>query len=95
MPILPLKTSVASRAILGQHEQVRQDKTALLVDPLLKLAEAQQLLGCPSYSSLRDWIRSGKLRSWRPSGRGHYKVRLSWIKEFLSEHEVRGGSNAH
>ena len=90
--IPPVKTSV-TRRLLDQHQQVREDKTALLIDPLMKLAEASQLLGSPSYTTLRSWIRSGALHCWR-AGKGHYKIRLSEVQRFLRANEVQpGGSN--
>lgn len=82
---MTLKTPVLSRSsLLAPHEQ----------DPSLRLAEAQRLLGDPCYTSLLSWIRNGELRAWRPSGRGHYRVKLSSIKAFLAAHEVHGGPDA-
>lgn len=90
--IPPVKTSVSQRAmpLLAQHEQVRADKAALVIDPLMRLAEAVPLLGNPSYALLRVWIKTGQLRVWR-AGRGHFRVRLSEIKRFIEA--GFGGSN--
>ena len=65
-------------------------------DPLLRLSECMELLGSPSYFTVRKWIGSGQLRVWRPGNRGQFRCRLSWIKAFLRENEVQpsGGSHA-
>lgn len=88
--ILPVKTSVASRTspLLVQNERVRAEKTALVVDPLMKLAEAMPMLGNPSYTTVRSWIACGSLRVWR-AGRGHFRIRLSEIRRFLAANEVK------
>jgi excisionase family DNA binding protein len=88
--IPPVKTSVSQRSasLLLQHEHVRAEKAALVVDPLMKLSQVVELLGNPSYTTLRSWIKSGSLKVWR-AGRGHYKIRLSEVKRFLTANEVR------
>jgi excisionase family DNA binding protein len=91
--VMPCKTSVTQRnaAILAQHQQIRESKTALLVDPLLRLSECMGLLGSPSYTTVRSWIKSGSLRAVRPGGRGPYRCRLSEVERFLRTSEVRCG----
>lgn len=85
---LPVKTSVADRSILGQHEIVRKIKADLTCDPLLRMSEAVPLLGSPAYSTLQTWIKTGAIRTWR-AGRGHYRIRLSEVQRFLAANEVR------
>lgn len=88
---MPMKVPVSKRSGLVQHEQARADKAVLMVDPLLPLAQIQMMFDPPPcYSSLMSWVKTGRLRAWRPGGRGHFKVRLSWLKEFLHEHESGG-----
>ena len=86
---LPVKTAVSQRtaSLLAQHAKIREDKEALVVDPLMRLAEAMPLLGCPSYTTVRGWIASGSLHCWR-AGKGHYRVRLSEVQRFLAAGEV-------
>jgi excisionase family DNA binding protein len=88
--IPPVKTAVRQRStsLLLQHQRVREQKQALTIDPLMPLREAVGMLGNPSYSLLRKWIADGTLRCWR-AGKGHYRVRLSEIRRFLSANEVR------
>jgi hypothetical protein len=92
---LPVKTSVANR-LLHQHEAAKAAVDAIKVDPLLRLSQCMELLGSPSYFTVRRWIASGQLRVWRPGNRGQFRCRLSWIKTFLAENEVppSGGSHA-
>lgn len=92
---LPVKTSVSTR-LLHQHQQAKAEVNALKIDPLLRLSECMELLGSPSYFTVRKWIASGSLRVWRPGNRGQFRCRLSWIKNFLAENEVQpGGVDAH
>ncbi len=88
--IPPVKSSVASRTapLLAQHARVRDEKAALAIDPLMRLAEAMPMLGNPSYVTVRGWIKTGALRVWR-AGKGHYRVRLSEVQRFLSANEVK------
>jgi excisionase family DNA binding protein len=92
--IPPVKTSVSqrSRALLTQHQKVRQEQAALVVDPLMPLRQAVPMLGSPSYSLLRKWIRDGSLRCWR-AGTGQYRVRLSEVRRFIDS-GFPGGSDA-
>lgn len=89
--VLPVKTDIATRTanLLIQHAQIREDKTRLLCDPLMRLAEARDLLGCPSYSTLRNWIADGRLRVLRPGRVGPFKIRLSEVERFLRDSEVK------
>jgi excisionase family DNA binding protein len=88
--IPPVKTSVSQRTapLLAQTQKVREDKRALTIDPLMRLAEAMPMLGNPSYTTVRGWIKTGALRVWR-AGRGHFRVRLSEVQRFLSANEVK------
>lgn len=92
---LPVKTSVSNR-LLHQHQAAKAEVDAIKIDPLLRLSQCMELLGSPSYFTIRKWIATGQLRVWRPGNRGQYRCRLSWIKTFLSENEVRaeGGQDA-
>jgi excisionase family DNA binding protein len=93
--ILPVKVSSAKRnaALLAQHTAIRESKSALLVDPLMRLAEARDLLGYPSYSTIRSWIADGRLRVLRPGGVGPFKIRLSEIENFLRNSEVKADAS--
>jgi excisionase family DNA binding protein len=88
--ILPVKTAVSQRItpLLAQTQRVRDEKQALTIDPLMRLAEAMPMLGNPSYTTMRGWIRNGTLKVWR-AGRGHFRVRLSEVQRFLSANEVK------
>jgi excisionase family DNA binding protein len=92
--IPPVKTSVTqrSRALLDQHQKVRDEQAALVVDPLMPLRQAVPMLGSPSYALLRKWIKDGSLRCWR-AGRGQYRVRLSEVRRFI-ESGFPGGPDA-
>jgi hypothetical protein len=91
----PVKTAVSTR-LLHRHQAAKAEVDAIKIDPLLRLSECMELLGSPSYFTVRKWIASGSLRVWRPGNRGQYRCRLSWIKNFLRENEVQaGGSDAH
>lgn len=83
----PVKTPVRSRRspLLAQNQRVRERHEAMIVDPLLSLAEAQTLLGSPSYHTMRRWLASGALHGWRPHKTGHHKIRLSEIERFRAE----------
>jgi hypothetical protein len=59
-------------------------RTELTADPVLSLAEFAAATGHPSYSAIRDLIRSGALKTWRASPRSHHKVRLSELRRFLA-----------
>jgi hypothetical protein len=91
MNILPVKTSSSRRQahLLAQHQTIRETKKALLVDPLLRLAEARDLLGNPSYTTMRSWIADGRLRVLRPGRVGPFKIRLSECERFLHDSEVK------
>jgi len=93
--VLPVKVSSAKRAaaLLAQHAQIRESKSALLIDPLIRLAEARDLLGCPSYSTIRSWVADGRLRVQRPGGCGPFKVRLSEVQRFLGDSEVKADAS--
>jgi excisionase family DNA binding protein len=67
--------------------RAQEQKQALIVDPLLKLAEVMPLVGSPSYCTLLRWIREGSLRVHRV-GRGHYRVRLSEVQRFRTSGEA-------
>lgn len=88
---LPVKASVSARtaSLLAQHQRVREQKQALTIDPLMPLREAVSLLGSPSYTTLRSWIKDGQLRVWRASKGGHFRIRLSEVQRFLAAGEVR------
>lgn len=87
---MPVRTPVRQRVMpmLLQTLKAQEQKQALVVDPLMKLSAAVPMLGNPSYSLLRSWIRSGALRVWR-AGHGHYRVRLSEIERFRAAGEVQ------
>jgi hypothetical protein len=87
---VPVKTAVHLRRtpLLIQNQKVQDQKAALVVDPLMLLSEAVPMLGNPSYSTLRSWIKSGVLRVWR-AGRDHFRVRLSEIERFRAAGEVQ------
>jgi excisionase family DNA binding protein len=87
--IPPVKMAVNKRAtpLLAQHQKVREEKESLTIDPLMPLREAVPMLGNPSYSLLRKWVKDGTLRCWR-AGHGQYRVRLSEVQRFLTAHEV-------
>jgi|SRR5580692_170217 hypothetical protein len=93
--VLPVKTSVSTR-LLHQHQVAKDAVAAIKIDPLLRLSECMELLGSPSYFTVRKWIASGSLRVWRPGNRGQFRCRLSWIKSFLDANEVQpsGGHDA-
>jgi pSer/pThr/pTyr-binding forkhead associated (FHA) protein len=88
----PVKSPVRQRLtpLVLQTQKVYEERNAIAVDPLLKLSEAVSLLGNPSYTTLRSWIKSGSLHCFRV-GRGHHRVRLSEIKQFLLAIEVNNG----
>ena len=61
------------------------------VDPLISARECVAMLGC-SYSTFRDMVLSGEIKTWRrgaSSGkpRGWFRVRLSEIRRVLDEKE--------
>ena len=87
--LLPVKSAVRPRtqSLASQVQKAQDRKQAMAVDPLLKLAEAQVLLGNPSYSVLRGWIAAGKLKVWRV-GHGHIRVRLSEVERCRAANEV-------
>jgi hypothetical protein len=89
--IPPVKTSVSQRTtpLLAQHQRVRDEKEALTIDPLMRLAEAMPMLGNPSYTTMRGWIKTGALRVWRAGASGHFRIRLSEVQRFLRENEVQ------
>jgi excisionase family DNA binding protein len=70
-----------------QFAKSRAQRDAILVDPVLRLREAAEMLGNPSYPTLKRWIDSGALRVLRV-GRGQYRTRLSFVTQFLKEHEL-------
>jgi excisionase family DNA binding protein len=86
----PIKTPVHQRVTLPtvQAQQIRDAKQALTADPLMPLREAFPMLGNPSYTLARRWIREGLLRAWRVGRFGHFKVRLSEVQRFMRENEV-------
>jgi excisionase family DNA binding protein len=90
--LAPVKSSVRQRLtpLVLQAQKAAEQRQAIAVDPLMKLSEAASLLGNPSYSVLRKWIKDGSLRVWR-AGKGHFRVRLSEIQRFLSANEVSRG----
>jgi hypothetical protein len=90
---LPTKTPVYRRSspLVQANQKAQEVRQALIVDPLLPLSAAIPLLGNPCYSTLRAWIKSGSLRVWRPSSRGHFKVRLSEVVRFVAAGEVGNG----
>lgn len=91
--IPPVKTSVTqrSRALLDQHQKVREEQAAMSIDPLMPLRQVVGMLGNPSYSLLRKWQKDGTLRCWRAGGRGQFRIRLSEVKRFIDA--GFGGSN--
>ncbi len=75
------------KAILPTATQAMKQQLAraeLYGDPLLTLQEAQSALGSPSYSTLREWIATGYLKTWRIGKRGHHKVHLSEVRRLLA-----------
>ena len=91
MTRIPVKTSVGERYL---PQAVQAHKDALMTDPLLKLSEAVSMLGDPSYTVLRGWIKSGELRVWRAAGKGNYRVRLSEVERFIQSGFVEGSNAA-
>jgi hypothetical protein len=75
-------------ALVQASEAAQRRKQELSVNPLLNLREIVPMLGFPSYSLLRKWIKNGELKVWRSGIRGHYRVRLSWVAEFLDKNQV-------
>lgn len=72
-------------ALTRAIEQQLKDQQFLMADPLLDQRIVRVALGNCSYSFLRKLILSGRLPAWRPSPRGHYKVRQSALKAFLAK----------
>ncbi len=81
-PPIRIFARAARTPLTAQIERQLSQKTQLFGDPLLSLAEIKLALGT-SYSTVRKLITSGKIRSWRPSPRGHHRVRLSELQKFL------------
>jgi hypothetical protein len=69
-------------------------KQELFGDPLIGLSECRLAIGQCSYSQLRKWISAGQIRTWRPSPRGHHKVRLSELRRFLAAGEQQSRGDA-
>ena len=86
----PVKMPVRQRLtpLVLQSVRQRELKQALLTDPLLPLSEAVPMLGNPSYSTLRKWIKTESLHVWR-AGKGHFKVRLSEVRRFVAAGDQR------
>jgi excisionase family DNA binding protein len=82
----PIRTRVTP--LMLQTQKQLELKQAMLGDPLMPLSEAAPMLGNPSYSTLRKWIRNGSLHVWR-AGRGHYKVKLSEVRRFVGAGEKK------
>jgi hypothetical protein len=63
----PVKSPVRQQLtpLVLQTQKVYEERNAIAVDPLLKLSEAVSLLGNPSYTTLRSWIKSGSLHCFR------------------------------
>jgi hypothetical protein len=74
--------------MVAAYEKAQAQRQALTCDPLISLSEAIPMLGNPSYSALRVWIKTGALRVWRAGKHGHFKVRLSEIARFREAGEV-------
>jgi predicted site-specific integrase-resolvase len=72
---------------------MREKRNLMLSDPLLPLRDAMTLMGNPSYTSVRSWIKTGKLNVWRVGTTGHYKVRMSEVERFLDAHEVKNAQS--
>jgi hypothetical protein len=70
-------------------EQHAKDQQILFADPLLDQRTVRVALGNCSYSFLRKLILSRRLAGWRPSPRGHFKVRQSSLKAFLAQGEIK------
>jgi hypothetical protein len=84
--IPPVKTPVRTRSsLLQQSQRMREQREAMVIDPLLSLAQAQAMLGNPCYSTLRRWVSTGLLHAWRAHPTGHHKIRLSEIERFRSQ----------
>jgi excisionase family DNA binding protein len=77
-PVRPARTPLTA-----QIERQLTQKTQLFGDPLLSIAECKLALGT-SYSTVRKLIMAGKIRSWRPSPRGHHRVRLSELQKYIA-----------
>jgi excisionase family DNA binding protein len=73
------QASPLAATILQQFE----DKRSIYSDPLLSIAECRPALGDVSYSTFRKLIATGRIRTWRPSPRGHHKIRLSELQRFI------------
>src|SRR5258708_7165615 len=86
-PLVKSMTPRRPSPLALQFEKARQQRDAIAVDPVLKLSQAAELLGNPSYPTLKRWIDSGALRVLRV-GRGQYRTRLSFVTQFLKDHEL-------
>jgi excisionase family DNA binding protein len=81
-PSGPRKFTPLAAQIIKTQEMKRE----LFSDPLLTMQEAKTALSM-SYSTLRKLIAAGKIRSWRPSPKGHHRVRASEIRKYLAQGE--------
>ncbi len=81
--IAPTKNSPRPRYGGVVADTIRSTFENAKVDPLLSMREAGSLLAA-SYPTLRKWIATGQIRTWRNGPRGHIKVRLSELKKFLA-----------
>jgi excisionase family DNA binding protein len=77
-------------ALAAQIAKALEMKSSLFADPLLPLAEARAALGV-SDSTIRKLIGSGKLRAWRNSPRGHWRISCSEIKKYLDSGFAQAG----
>jgi excisionase family DNA binding protein len=75
--------------LTAQIERQLNQKTLLFGDPLLTVSEVCLALGV-HYSTVRKVIVSGKIRSWRPSPKGHHRVRFSEVRRYLAAGDQQG-----
>jgi excisionase family DNA binding protein len=87
--LLPVKSpgrpasSPARTPLTTQIERQLTQKTQLFGDPLLSIQETKLALGM-SYATIRKLLVSGRLKSWRPSPKGHHRIRLSEVQKFIA-----------
>jgi excisionase family DNA binding protein len=88
-----VKAAVRSRftSLAAQVTKQIELKKELYSDPLLSIAECRPALGDVSYSTFRKLIAAGKIRTWRPSPRGHHRIRLSELRRFIASGDQPGG----
>ncbi len=87
----PVKRPIRTRQVAATITAQLETQRILYADPLLPLRDVQTALGNISYGTLRRLLIDKKIRAWRPSPRGHYKIRLSELKKFLAQGDQQLG----